>query len=143
MKRFFKMKEILNIPWNFQPIWSCFERIIVQLYSRTCFWCHYWILQKTELLLNCQSFLRWICKTSKTCFLQAFALKERYERASSLTGRNYVTELSTFVNVTRKCRRKGTFNLTKIENNHEFRRQKVCHTKSFIFVFSLELHIQF
>ena len=137
------MNEILNVPRNLQPIWSCFERIIVRLYWRICFWCHYWILQKTELSLNRQSFLSWVCKTFKAHFLKAFALKERCERASSLADRNHVTELSTAIHIIRKCCRKGTFNFTKIENNHEFRREKVCHIKRFFFVFSMELHIQF
>ena len=94
-------------------------------------------LTKNETFTESPSFWSWVCKTSKAHFLQAFALKEKCERAFSLAGRNHVTELSTVVHVIRKCRRKGTFNFTKIENNHEFRREKVCHMKRFFFLFFL------
>lgn len=71
-----------------KALWEKLKSNLPRLYS--CFCCHYWILQNMELLPNCESFLHWVCETSKAWLLQLIALKERCERTSSLTDRNHL-----------------------------------------------------
>lgn len=60
----FKIKEILDfdVPWNVQPISTCFVNSITIkttlpcVYSQTCFYCHGGILKDKNTLPNCQSF---------------------------------------------------------------------------------------